>query len=167
MCIPYLVFFCFFHCCFSFLTFVYSNFIFVFGCWSFEPWFLYKYIQQLVTIDDKESCVVVEFWPLRRLTWGGSGASKRNVARRNKTSVGPGDRLKLLSKLRIWGPIKLVSIQRRACKVWTWKTVNIHVVCYIMQLWPSWLQCKCEWWSVTSIQKCKWILHNYFSSRIN
>jgi hypothetical protein len=76
----------FFPCCFSFLPSVYSNFIFAFGCWSFEPWFLYKYIQQLVAINDNGSCVVVEFWTLTRLTWGGSGASKINVARRNQTS---------------------------------------------------------------------------------
>jgi len=28
--------------------------------------------------------------------------------------------------------------------------------------WSCWLQCKCEWWSTTRIQKSKWILHNYF-----
>ena len=33
-------------------------------------------------------------------------ASERNFARRNKTALGPRDRLKLLSKLRILGPIK-------------------------------------------------------------
>jgi hypothetical protein len=29
--------------------------------------------------------------------------------------------------------------------------------------WFSWLQCKCEWWSTSRIQKSKWIIHSYFS----
>jgi hypothetical protein len=50
----------------------------------------------------------------------------------------PGERLRLLSNLRIWGPINpLVNFNRRFISKW----------------WPSWLQCKCEWWSTTRIQK--------------
>jgi len=33
-------------------------------------------------------------------------ASKKKFVRRDKTALGPRDRLRLLSKLRIWCPIK-------------------------------------------------------------
>jgi len=49
---------------------------------------------------------------------------QEKFARRDKTALGPSDRLRLISKLRIWGPIKPL----------------------VMKWWPSWLQCKCEWW---------------------
>ena len=47
------------------------------------------------------------------------------------TFWGPGAKLRFLSKLGIWGPIKLL----------------------VMKWWSSWLQCKCEWWSTNRIQK--------------
>jgi len=53
-----------------------------------------------------------------------------------------------------WGP-------RDRLRLWNWPTLNI-CYCYIMKWWPSWLQCKCKWWSTTRIQKSKWMLHNYF-----
>jgi hypothetical protein len=49
--------------------------------------------------------------------------------------------------------------QTRTCKVWTWKTVNIS---YIMKWWPSCLQCKCEWWSATRIQKSRLGLQHFY-----
>ena len=72
--------------------------------------------------------------------------SNRHFTRWNKTSIGS----------RGQGETHLqVEYLRSNKDVWTWTTVNI---CYIMKWWPSWLQCKCEWWLTTRIQKSKSIL---------
>jgi len=53
---------------------------------------------------------------------------------------------------------------RTPAKGWDLQRLDLKDSKYvIMKWWPSWLQCKCEWWSTTRIQKSKWILHSYFS----
>ena len=95
----------------------------------------------------------IKYWLLKCLTsrqqyFSYSGIPREILQGGTKTPLGPRDRLRLLSKLRIWVLIKPL--------------VNFHI-CFISEWWLSWLQCKCEWWSTSRIQKSKWILHKYFS----
>ena len=102
-----------------FITFNSMNFFIVCFLFQIDKKKVYCPWQRVTNYYNVRRFVIVRCWkgmltgPPREILQGGT-----------KLLWGPGDRLRLFSKLRIWGPIKPL----------------------VIKFWPSWLQCKCDWW---------------------